>query len=136
MATSCKPLVHFPAIKYTFDDHVPFINGIQTPLSGCYCYSISAASHKLRLYHRTLSQRSHTFATLVAFTKLLFISPLRLLFQFSFHGQEQGFSKSHRISCLLHIKVEKEKRGQLENSRAVVRAQQRNVHVLAERHQL
>lgn len=51
------------------------------------------------------------------------------LFQFSFHGEEQGFSKSQRISCLLRINVEKAKRGQLENSRVVVRARQRNVHV-------
>lgn len=58
------------------------------------------------------------------------------LFQFSFHVQEQGFSKSQRISCLLCSEVEKETRGRPVNSRAVVRAQQRNVHVLAARHQL
>lgn len=59
-----------------------------------------------------------------------YLFPLSVpLFQFSFHGEEQGFYKSQRISCLLRINVEKAKRGQLENSRAVVRARQRNVHV-------
>ena len=77
MATLCKSLTHFPAIKYTFDAHVPFINGLQTPLRGCYCYSISAAAPKNQLYQETPSRRSHIFASSVAFTKLLFISPLR-----------------------------------------------------------
>lgn len=39
-----------------------------------------------------------------------YLFPLSIpLFQFSFHGQEQGFSKSQRISCLLCIRVEKER---------------------------
>lgn len=73
-ATWYKSLVHFPEIEYTSHAHVPFINRLQTSLSGSFlCYSISA--HKPQLYQRIPSWRPHTFASLVVFIKSLFISP-------------------------------------------------------------
>jgi len=66
-------------------------------------------------------QGGRTYLHLWWLSQNCYLFPLSTpLFQFSLHGQEQGFSKSQRISCLLCIKLEKAKRGQLENSWAMV----------------